>query len=601
MEQKTLQAQTQATTDLGEFEAIAAAWTPDREKDVIHRGAFAGTIRQWRRSGKRLPLHWDHKGDPDKIIGHIDPLSMQERPDGLYVKGQVDLEGSQLGREAWRLIKSGVVGLSFGYLPTQAKARSGGGRDLHELDMFEVSITPAPMHPDTRILSTKGLTVDELVDTAREHPGVVEAVVESVKDGRSVEAREQRKRAEALEFEEIAGKAAKVSDTPHAEPFSSSTTSNWVARHGGLPHYIQNIAHDLLEKGRAADESKAIEMAIGIVKNWAEGKGNVSAETRAKAAAAVAEWEKMKAEAHAKPGKSVEVEMAPEELLEKLEGSHAKAASVAIAEWEQKKRAELEAEHEKATLRRRADAVELEEVAGDDLKPDEKAVPEKPAPQVGVSLEEIAALVEEAQAKAVEVAQAKWEEMRAAELEAEQKKTELRRQADAVEFQEVVGDAEAKAKQSGGGGEVRMLQSMIAQGKEYVAREPDNNDKAVMNEILDLLTKLAGMEESDQQAEGEKKLAPVKKGDEKPAKSRRDRDGADDADVTGEYRRVDPLRRQADAIALEFFSDGESLRKSPPVKHVPKPEPELSLKELQERMRDEMLIALTGGDESLLE
>jgi hypothetical protein len=80
-------------------------------------------------------------------------------------------------------------------------------------------------------------------------------------------------------------------------PFSSSTTDNWVAKAGGLPTYIREVAHAMVRKGH--DESKAIEMAVGIVRNWAEGKGKVSAKVRAAAAAAIAEWEKKRGQAHA--------------------------------------------------------------------------------------------------------------------------------------------------------------------------------------------------------------------------------------------------------------------------------------------------------------
>lgn len=82
---------------------------------------------------------------------------------------------------------------------------------------------------------------------------------------------------------------------PHdkgAEPFSASKTSNWVARAGGLPTYIQHVAHAMVEKGKP--ESKAIQMAVGIVKNWAEGKGGVHAAIKAAAAKAIAQWEAMK-------------------------------------------------------------------------------------------------------------------------------------------------------------------------------------------------------------------------------------------------------------------------------------------------------------------
>lgn len=86
---------------------------------------------------------------------------------------------------------------------------------------------------------------------------------------------------------EAADSLAKAS-TP--EPFSTSKTSNWVARRGGLPAYVQHIAHDLMEK-RKLTESRAIQLAIGIVKHPPK---NWGAEARAAAAKAAAEWERMK-------------------------------------------------------------------------------------------------------------------------------------------------------------------------------------------------------------------------------------------------------------------------------------------------------------------
>lgn len=86
------------------------------------------------------------------------------------------------------------------------------------------------------------------------------------------------------------------------EPFSTSKTSNWVARVGGLPPYIQHVAHDLVDSGHS--ESHAIEMAIGIIKNWAHGHngkgGKVHADTQAAAQLALKQWEEKKARAHMK-------------------------------------------------------------------------------------------------------------------------------------------------------------------------------------------------------------------------------------------------------------------------------------------------------------
>lgn len=70
-----------------------------------------------------------------------------------------------------------------------------------------------------------------------------------------------------------------------------------------LPAYIQHVYNDMVEGGKKPG-SLTYRLAIGIVQNWAEGHdghGNkVSSKTQAKAVAAVAEWEKLKAKAHAR-------------------------------------------------------------------------------------------------------------------------------------------------------------------------------------------------------------------------------------------------------------------------------------------------------------
>ncbi len=73
----------------------------------------------------------------------------------------------------------------------------------------------------------------------------------------------------------------------------------WHHKGWQLPAYIQHVANDLIASGHG--ESRAIEMAVGIVKNWAAGHDghghHIHPDTQAKAAAAVAEWEAMKAAA----------------------------------------------------------------------------------------------------------------------------------------------------------------------------------------------------------------------------------------------------------------------------------------------------------------
>lgn len=74
---------------------------------------------------------------------------------------------------------------------------------------------------------------------------------------------------------------------------------NWIERAGGsLPNYICNIAKALIRDGRT--KSAAIAIAISRVKKWARGGDDVKADTRAKAAKALAQWEALKAKNKAK-------------------------------------------------------------------------------------------------------------------------------------------------------------------------------------------------------------------------------------------------------------------------------------------------------------
>lgn len=79
---------------------------------------------------------------------------------------------------------------------------------------------------------------------------------------------------------------------------NSSPKKNWVEKDGGLPNYICEIARAIMRSGKS--KSSAISIAISRTKMWAAGGSKVDADTRAKAAAAVAEWEALKAKAHGK-------------------------------------------------------------------------------------------------------------------------------------------------------------------------------------------------------------------------------------------------------------------------------------------------------------
>lgn len=72
-----------------------------------------------------------------------------------------------------------------------------------------------------------------------------------------------------------------------------SPRKNWVEMTGELPGYVREIARSIHQK-RGMPLDRAIATAIAQVKRWCSGRGDVNADTRAKACAAVAEWEALK-------------------------------------------------------------------------------------------------------------------------------------------------------------------------------------------------------------------------------------------------------------------------------------------------------------------
>lgn len=57
-------------------------------------------------------------------------------------------------------MKDNRVGFSFGYMTVKSRRREGVN-DLLELDLYEISLTPAPINPQTRILEMKSAAIAE--------------------------------------------------------------------------------------------------------------------------------------------------------------------------------------------------------------------------------------------------------------------------------------------------------------------------------------------------------------------------------------------------------------------------------------------------------
>jgi HK97 family phage prohead protease len=157
MEHLLLKAATTAT-DEGVFEAVISTPTLDRDKDIVEPQAMVNALQKWATLGKLVPLAWAHT---EEIVGSVDPSSVRVENGEVIVKGQID-QSTDRGGETWRLVKSGTLSFSFGYLiPKGGASKQPGGRfRIKELDVFEISVVPVgPANNDTRVLSFKDAQV----------------------------------------------------------------------------------------------------------------------------------------------------------------------------------------------------------------------------------------------------------------------------------------------------------------------------------------------------------------------------------------------------------------------------------------------------------
>jgi len=77
---------------------------------------------------------------------------------GLFVEGQI-LVGDGLSRRTAQLVLAGALsGLSIGYRAKRSGRNSTGGRDLYDIDLWEVSIVAFPMLRDARLRLSQSTT-----------------------------------------------------------------------------------------------------------------------------------------------------------------------------------------------------------------------------------------------------------------------------------------------------------------------------------------------------------------------------------------------------------------------------------------------------------
>jgi uncharacterized protein len=133
----------------------------DDAGDVVECGAYCVSLSRLASAGRSVKMLWQH--DPARPIGVWDEV--REDGKGLFVKGRLLLE-VQAGREAHALLKAGAIdGLSIGFRTIRSEKAGAGGRVLHEIELWEVSLVTFPMLPDARVQAASSQEEDDLAQT----------------------------------------------------------------------------------------------------------------------------------------------------------------------------------------------------------------------------------------------------------------------------------------------------------------------------------------------------------------------------------------------------------------------------------------------------
>ena len=112
----------------------------DAGRDTIRPGAFDRTLAE---RTEPYPLYWQHR--PDLQIGWIESIAEDAR--GLRVVASID---NPDGGAAAAIRRGAVTGLSFGYR-TRRATRDEQGRELLDIELFEVSLVTHPMQEAARV------------------------------------------------------------------------------------------------------------------------------------------------------------------------------------------------------------------------------------------------------------------------------------------------------------------------------------------------------------------------------------------------------------------------------------------------------------------
>lgn len=155
----------------GTFSGYGAVFgNRDSYDDVIEKGAFRDTLREWSEKGKFPPMLLQHGGG---FLGSADDMlpvgvwtSMEENSKGLKVEGQLFALNTERGQYIYEGLKAGALdGMSIGFRTKKYRLGTKAGearRYLEAVDLVELSIVTFPANDKARVGSVKSADIDAL-------------------------------------------------------------------------------------------------------------------------------------------------------------------------------------------------------------------------------------------------------------------------------------------------------------------------------------------------------------------------------------------------------------------------------------------------------
>lgn len=149
----------------GEFIAYASVFgNKDMVGDIVMKGAFSGTLAEWKTKGAPIPLLWGHNlADPDFNLGYVEA---EEDEKGLRIHGYFDME-SPKAPQSYRLLKSGRTRqFSITYRVTDGAYVMPEGEEtsykdayyeIRSLDLYECSVVQVAANQEAEVVAVKSV------------------------------------------------------------------------------------------------------------------------------------------------------------------------------------------------------------------------------------------------------------------------------------------------------------------------------------------------------------------------------------------------------------------------------------------------------------